>query len=255
VEDGKTQGISARRALALAALPSRVCWQCGAPACSSPPLPPARWSPRTRRSSTVPPSQSPSARLRTLAVRSLKRFALTPLIVQGGARPDLNTYCAMSESEKGTCYICSTCDEAAGARPSYARSGSATRPVRVGAGAASWSPSYPTVARASPRRRWGHARVVERGLAAHEHVQHYIEALQVDLGRGEVERAAEGAEAADGRDVEVREAKVGDLDVPAVGDQDVHDLEAWSRHGSQAPSGGKWGALTSTDDVVLMQVL
>ena len=85
----------------------------------------------------------------------------------------------------------------------------------------------------------GHALVVERDLAADEHVEHDAEAPDVDLRagvharveqlrRGEVERAAEGGQVRRGV-VQVRQAKVDDFDVPRLGDQDVLDLEICGR--------------------------
>ena len=81
----------------------------------------------------------------------------------------------------------------------------------------------------------GHALVVERHFPTYEHVEHDAEAPHVDLGpgvdfgveelgRGEVERAAEGGEMVDGV-VEVGEAKVDELDVPRLRDKDVLDFE------------------------------
>ena len=81
----------------------------------------------------------------------------------------------------------------------------------------------------------GHALVVERNFAAHEDVQDDAERPHVDLGasvrlgveelgRGKVERAAERRQVRHGR-VQVRQAKVDDLDVARLRDEDVLDLE------------------------------
>lgn len=80
-----------------------------------------------------------------------------------------------------------------------------------------------------------HALIVERHLAANEDIQDDAEGPDVDLGtgvrlciqelgRGKVERAAEGREVRGWR-IEVREAEVDDLDVAGLGDEDVLNLQ------------------------------
>lgn len=80
-----------------------------------------------------------------------------------------------------------------------------------------------------------HALIVKRHLATNQHIQHHTEAPHIDfrasvhlrvqeLGRGEVERAAEGGEVRDGVE-EVGETKVDDFDVAGLGDEDVLDFE------------------------------
>lgn len=96
-----------------------------------------------------------------------------------------------------------------------------------------------------------HALVVKGDLAADEDVEDNAKAPDVDLGSrvelgveefggGKVEGTAEGAELGDGG-VEVREAKVDDLDVARLGDEDVFDLEICQSLWSEPPFEGQGG--------------
>ena len=92
-----------------------------------------------------------------------------------------------------------------------------------------------------------HALIVERHLAAHEHIQHDPETPHIDfwpsveprveqLRRGKVERSAERRQLGRRRK-QVGQTKVDDLDVARVGDEDVLDLEIWWKRDEREKEG------------------